>query len=167
MPATYEPIATWSATSQPGNISFTSITSGFTDLIIIVENMKNTSTQPYLRMQFNSDSSAIYSTLQMYGNGSSVLIGGPLVNRNDINLDYSAAPNTSTIGARYIHIFNYANSNIHKQVLWQSIGGAGGVDIGVGRWRNTNAITSILIGQQAGNFADGSRITLYGIKAAS
>ena len=68
MPSTYIPIATTTASGGETTISFTSIPSTYTDLII----QGNTiATTPYeLFVQFNSDTASNYSNIYMEGNGT-------------------------------------------------------------------------------------------------
>jgi len=63
---------------------------------------------------------------------------------------------------------NYSNSSIYKTILSRgsNADSGGGVDVIVNFWRNTNAITTILVSTTGGNFMTGSMFTLYGIAAA-
>jgi hypothetical protein len=64
---------------------------------------------------------------------------------------------------------NYANTTTFKTVLIRANNSSTGVDLILGLWRKTpEAITSITIKNTgtSSNFAIGSTLTLYGIKAA-
>lgn len=161
MPATYEPIATTTLSSNAASTTFTSIPSTYTDLIIIVQGYMTADENVYL--QFNSDTASNYSNTTLGGDASSafsnrtsnqskLLVGGLF---------------TSSTGQAIHHVFNYANTTTNKTVLTRSDTAGNIVQARVGLWRSTSAITSILIGaDSSSNFISGATFTLYGIKAA-
>jgi hypothetical protein len=60
----------------------------------------------------------------------------------------------------------YTDTTFHKSCVFQVgmyQGATGDVYHGGGSWRSTSAVTSITLTPSAGNFASGSRLTLYGI----
>jgi hypothetical protein len=169
MPATYEPIATTTTGAGVSTITFSSITSAYTDLrIAITFTGAAGGTQGNLR--FNGDSGTNYSFTRLNGNGSTAS-SGTNTNANAIYYgDYTAVGTSTTIPEfSSIDIFSYAGSTF-KTVLENSAAdynGSGGVCYQVGLWRNTAAITSITLILQGGtNFGTGSTATLYGIKNA-
>lgn len=167
MALTYDSLYTFSTTSVTNTVTFSSITGAYTDLVIVSDNMKSVDgTGTYLRMRFNGDTGNNYSTLISGGNGvtsppTAFFNSGA---RGDINLDYYSAPNTS-VGLRRIDIFSYSNTNINKILLYQA-GTSGGMDLGLGRWRNNSAISTIEFQNVSTNFAIGTRFTIYGILRA-
>ncbi len=65
----------------------------------------------------------------------------------------------------HINVMNYSNTTTYKTILSRSSDLY--TEASVNLWRNTAAITSIIIGAQgAYTFSAGSTFTLYGIKAA-
>jgi hypothetical protein len=79
--------------------------------------------------------------------------------------------NANIYGGHIVDILDYANTNKYKTTRF-----IGGVEtnassqsysnFGSGNWRNTNAITSIVLFPQSGTFAQYSSYALYGIKGA-
>jgi hypothetical protein len=159
MPATYEPIATFTLGSA-NTFDFTSIPSTYTDLVVVV-NGRQSNALCYLRL--NNDSGSNYSNTNMYA--QSVPTEGPDKNYSSTSF-YSGFVN-SAYAINIWNIFNYANTTTYKTMFCK--GGNDtqiGVDVGV--WRNTAAVTRVTIGvlAGAGTFSTGSTATLYGIKAA-
>jgi hypothetical protein len=163
MPATYEPIATYTVPSAAANYTFSSITGTYTDLLVIV--VGNSTAAADLFMQVNGDTGSNYSTTQLSGTGSSAL-SQRSSNRTNFNVNFNAYMST-TVAANYvIQIQNYSNTTTYKTMLARSSNANQGVDATVGLWRNTAAITSVTLIANGSTFATGSTFTLYGIKAA-
>jgi hypothetical protein len=159
------------------NIEFTSIPATYTHLQIrgIAQETRATYGISDGNMQFNSDTGTNYSRHNIQGTGSAVVANG------DANLTFITLADgmwgTSTggsFGVSIVDILDYANTNKYKTVRVLSgvdfngtLAGYGGyVGILSGNWRNTNAITSIKINAQTGNFTQYSSFALYGIKGA-
>lgn len=168
MPVTYEPIATTTLGSAAITITFSSVPSTYTDLVLILVASASTNSRT-VWLRFNSDSGTNYSTTQLYGSGTAA--GSDSTNNfSAINIA-GAANMSSTIPHLYnINIFSYGGST-NKTILSTKSGdnnGSGYVATNVGLWRNTSSITSITL--QCGNGVDtfnvGTTATLYGIKAA-
>ena len=167
MPATYEPIATTTLGSATSTITFSSISSAYTDLRVV---LVGTSTSAgFVVYRFNGDTATNYSYTELYGDGTSAA-SQRATSSSRIGLGGSAAAiNTSaTIPSLYtIDVFNYAGST-NKTTLNTSNGdfnGTGGVERSVGLWRSTSAITAINL--VAGtSFGVGTTATLYGILKA-
>jgi len=168
MPATYEPIATTTLGTAASSITFSSISSSYTDLRVVIFFFKETATsQTSVRVQFNSDTASNYGFMYLSGNGSSASSG----NTNNDNYIYanfltdatSAFPCLTTID-----LFSYAGSTFKSVLCTGSAdkNGSGSVERTAGIWRSTSAITSITLFSQIGNFATGATATLYGIKNA-
>lgn len=165
MPSTYTPIATTNGTGSSSSITFSSIPSTYTDLILIVNGATASSTgNPCLR--FNGDTGTNYSRTNLGGSGSSaytdretsanriLLIGG---------VYFSNTLNTNLI----VHIQNYSNTTTYKSTLCRANKATDAVDANVGMWRNTAAINSLTFFTASGfNISSDSTFTLYGIAAA-
>lgn len=165
MPSTYEPIATQTLLSDAGQITFNSIPSTYTDLILVCSVRVTTATDDF-NIQFNGDtSSSNYSFTQLFGNGSSAY-SSRYQNSNKFRLaDYM--PNGSSYGIIVSNIMSYANPNVYKTTVskWSETNGATGINIGL--WRDTSAITSIRLTEgSTQNIKAGSTFTLYGVLAA-
>jgi hypothetical protein len=170
MPTTYEPIATTTLGSNAANITFSSISSAYTDLRIVLVVKGDSSTNADLLVQFNSDTGSNYSTTALYTNGSTV------TNYRQTSQAFITAatilfPNLSRgdyRGLGTVDIFSYSGST-NKTLLGTGSNdqnGAGFVSRQVGLWRNTSAINSVKLYPASGTFAIGDTATLYGIKAA-
>jgi hypothetical protein len=120
-------------------------------------------------LQYNGDStSGLYSKTQLEGTGS-LVYSGRTTGANFIGFDSNIGDDTTKPSIQIVNIFNYANSSVFKTCLVRQVGwwtDNAGTSTRVGLWRNTNAITSVTIGNQGVNFSVGSMFTLYGIKAA-
>ena len=167
MAITYEPIATTTLGSAAASITFSSISSAYTDLrLVIVATMNSAGTMHTL--QFISDTGTNYSTTSLYGTGSAA---GAY---RTTNYSYFELGGESTGGSTTIpmlltiDIFSYTGST-YKTILGtesNDLNGSGEITRRVGLWRSTSAITSIKIPTSSGNLAAGTTATLYGIKAA-
>lgn len=121
------------------------------------------------RMVFNSDTLATNywrHAINAYGTG----IGANNANENEGFWDIigSATGLTSMFAVNIIDILDYANSNKTK-VIRNLVGedtNANGSRLGPtsGMWNNTQPISSITLISGAGNYVNGSRFSLYGIK---
>lgn len=157
---TYEPIARHVFGGSTSDVTFSSIPSTYTDLVLIVNAKLGNASN--LLMRFNGDTGSNYSYNAMYASS-----GTPTASR-----DQQTGGQFSTIGsANYttntVNIMNYSSTATGKSYLCQY--GEVGVVLGhlIGCWRNTSAITTIYIyNSNSSNFANGSTITLYGIKVA-
>jgi hypothetical protein len=170
MASTYEPIAKIDVPTTVSSVEFTSISSSYTDLIIIVNAVGNTGAGLDYYMRLNNDSASNYSRTIISGDGSTIT-SARQSNQSQIQLGYlqagmSASGRTNMI----IQLMNYGNSTTYKTVLTRANDGASEVSACIGLWRKTpEAITSIKISGDAGfagNINAGSSFSLYGIKAA-
>jgi len=161
MPSTYEPIATQTLGTAAASVTFSSIPSTYTDLIIVVGSVA-TSGGNNCRYYYNSDnSSGLYSRTTLSGNGSTAS------SSRGTGSNYNfAAYATTTQGINIINIFNYANTNVFKTSIIRGGVADDSTLTRVNLWRNTNAITSITVDTDGSTWVAGSTFTLYGIKAA-
>lgn len=163
MPAgsTYTSIATTTLGSAAANVTFNSF-SGYTDLVLVF-NGKCTSTGGWnLFLQFNGDTGTNYSATSMYGDGSNAASGRGSGNAA-VGGYFVDGTNPGTV---IVNIMNYSNSSTNKTIIGRGSNTGVGTDARVGLWRNTAAITSMLIYSNGGNWQAGSTFTLYGITAA-
>ena len=167
MALTYETIATTTLTTSSSSVTFSSISGGYTDLILVCSALGNTGgvTDYNLALNFNSDTASNYSRNQIGHNGTAafagkngnesygvVQVGGYLSSSNPTNV--------------FININNYSDSATYKTWLVSNGPSTTTTEFVVGLWRNTNAITTILVKTLGGLFKTGSTFTLYGIAAA-
>lgn len=163
MPATYEPIATFTATAS-STFTFSSIPSTYTDLRLVVVGTPGTGNSSG-SLRFNGISTTTYSNTNLIGNGTAA---SSTVNTSATAITTFQFTSTSIPAMAVIDIFNYANTGVFKTFLISESSdnnGSGTTISRVGIWRSTSAITTIDI-NAAGSFNTGTTATLYGIKAA-
>lgn len=158
--STYTPIATTTLGSAVPSYTFNSISSIYTDLILIAN--ANVDVDNAIALQFNGDTASNYSRVRLYGNGTS---GASTKSSNDTELRFSAGDANAQPCTWIHHIMNYASTAMNKTVLTNSAQDL--AELNVGLWRSTSAINSIKILSVSGaNFVIGSTFTLYGLAAA-
>jgi hypothetical protein len=160
MTSTYDKIATATGTGSAGDITFTSIPSTYTDLVLVANIFTTANANETLRV--NGDSGGNYSTTALYGNGTSALsTRGSNNNAMTFQTDLFS---TSTIAAFTVFNFmNYSNTTTNKTVISRSNKANQSTEAHVNLWRSTAAITSITIA--GATFTTDAKFTLYGIKA--
>jgi hypothetical protein len=164
MPAgnTYEAIAT-TALSGASSVTFSSIPSTYTDLVIVVAGAVNAGAQNF-DMRLNSDTGTNYSRTFLSGDGSSAASSRES-NYSYITLDrYSYF--TTGQSNMIINLLNYSNTTTNKTVLVRGNNAGVGTSAVVGLWRSTTAISTVYMYLSGSTFASGSTASLYGIKAA-
>ena len=173
MPAenTYVPIFTANGTGSSAIISFTSIPSTYTDLVI-AGSYSGTAGAGFDMTLNNVTTNTSYSLTRITFSGASAT-SYRSSNQNQFSLNYNGTiaitPEYSTI---LINLFNYANTTTYKTMLAKY--GNTGTDLGpiAGQWRGstgsaTEAINRIDLKAAGGaNWTTGTTFSLYGIKAA-
>lgn len=166
--STYTPIATNTLTSATASVTFSSISGAYTDLVLIC-NLKHTSTNASIYIRFNSDSGTNYSQTNLYGDGSSAG-SARSANQNKAVVSWYVSPNTALEMVTVTQIMNYSNATTYKTILSRgnraSASNSPGTEASVSLWRNTAAITSLVALPDSGNFDTGSTFSLYGIASA-
>lgn len=157
---TYTPIANVTVSSATPSVTFSNIPNTYRDLIIVTNTLSSTGS-PSLGFRFNSDSGTNYQRVFMYADGSATPVSGVATE----NVLYIANTYTSTPSAIVAHIIDYRATNKYPMILSSWGANPGLVVKQIGRWINTNPITSIQIMQDAANITVGSVISLYGVVA--
>jgi len=167
MPTTYKAIATVTVgAGGASTIEFTSIPNTYTDLLLKLcargtSNAGAAGNVGYLKP--NGSTSNLTRRI-LYGTGSAV--------GSDTGTDwaYYVTPSdhtASTFGNTEIYIPNYTSSN-NKSASFDSVSENNGTTayamLSAGLWSNTSVISSLTLSLAAGNFAQYSTATLYGIK---
>jgi hypothetical protein len=166
---TYVALATNTLSSATASVTFSSIPATYTDLVLVLQ-PASTTFADNIGLQFNSDTGNNYSSTNLSATGSAASSGRtssfPYINVTNI------IGTTGTLGAMTstIQIINYANTTTYKTVIsrtGQNGATYNGVEAIVGLWRNTAAISTIVVKQSGSpNFITGSTFSLYGIAAA-
>jgi hypothetical protein len=157
---------------EAANIDFTSIPSTYTDLMI-VHSMRgaNASTIATVDITFNNSTSG-YSNRSIFGTSTTVYA------YTYTSLQYlwggyyqGNSTTANTFGNGQIYIPNYANATLAKTILIDQVSennlatsDAAFVTLNGGLWNNTDAITSVKLKNEYGNWKQYSTATLYGIK---
>jgi hypothetical protein len=168
--STYTPIATQTLGSAALNVTFTSISGSYTDLVVVCNNLFSASGTPNLRVLFNTDTATNYSVTVLEGNGATAY-SRRQSSISGIDLGYYTSlypTSTSTVPSdAIINVMNYSNSTTYKTVIARANSSYSGTSANVGLWRSTAAITSVRISNSSAvDFTAGSTFTLYGIAAA-
>jgi len=178
MPAgnTYEAIATQTLGSAAASVTFSSIPSTYTDLVIIclMQSTSIANADSRYHLKFNNDGANNYSTTYLVGNGSTASSSRD-TNRAQIDnlTPISTSPEFTLVT---FNVLNYSNSTTFKTTLQRAgqqnnnagTGGSGSlIGSAVSLYRSTTAINRVDINCAVnGQFATGSTFSLYGIKAA-
>ena len=153
--------------SAVASVTFSSIPSGYTDLVI-VGNLGTTSGSANIALQVGNttiDTASNYSFTNVNGDGTSAA-SSRASSQAQIYIDYSAYA-TTTLTSTYIwNIQNYSNTTTYKTVLGRSNTASRGTNATVGLWRSTAAINTIKLDTQSTTFLSGSTFSLYGIAAS-
>jgi hypothetical protein len=166
--STYTPIATTTLGSAVSSYTFTSIPSTYTDLVLVIAGTVSVNGEGIV-MQYNGDTSTIYSYTYLYGTGSSAA-SARQTGRGYAAINWGTAFSSTEQSNAVVNIQNYANTTTYKTALSRSNNPNGssfqGTEALVSLWSNTAAITSILVKSGSGNLNTGFTLTLYGIAAA-
>lgn len=164
----YESIATVTVGSGgSANVTFTSIPSSFTHLQIRWAVHDTGAAVGANVIATVNGSSTGYAFHQLTGNGSSAGAYGAASQTNMYLGVY--VNNTTVLQPGILDILDYANTNKYKTFRCLSGGdnnGSGYVYLTSGLWQNTNAISSVTLTTDNGNWAQYTSIALYGIKGA-
>lgn len=154
--------------STTGSVTLSNIPNTFQDLMLVVSARTDSSSLTSALLRFNGDTSSVYSSTLLLGNGAS-----PLTERysnesfNRIGYAIGSSQLASTFASQVIHILDYANTSRFKTIVSRDASdtnGSGIAQLAAALWRNTAAITSITY---ATSIVPGSTVTLYGIKAGA
>jgi len=173
--STYTPIATTTLTSATASYTFSSIPQTYSDLVLEATVRSDTAANTSnLLCQVNGQVGNYYDGFYLRTDGGSISAA-----RYNKFIDPTyAAPvglmlaNSATATAYSIHTINwigYSQTNTNKTFIartnatWVS---AGYTELVTNQYFGTLAITSVKLFPETGNFAAGSTLTLYGIKAA-
>jgi hypothetical protein len=171
MPVTYEAIATQTLSAQSPTITFNSIPQTFTDLRFVLIGYEQENSSITKRFRINGDTGANYNHVTFGATASSRYTQseasgtGMRIASNQIG-DPSGVNTLVTID-----IPSYTGSQlkttIHQVSSMADVAGAGYVQKGLGLWNSTAAINSVVfMFLNSSNWGAGTRVTLYGIKAA-
>ena len=162
--STYTTISTTTTLVPTTNVTFSSIPSTYTDLVLVIGGTLVGTGTNFIAI-VNGDTSSNYSYTYLTGNGTSASSGRA---SSQGRFDIGYQPTYGTQGNILLNFYNYSNSTTYKTITSRSNQASSGTYAYVGLWRSTSAITQIVIDTTgaASNIASGSTFTLYGIAAA-
>lgn len=163
MAITYTPITTQTLASNETSIVFSSITSIYTDLRLVISGF--ILGDVYIR--FNSDNSTNYSQTVLASHSSSLSGSSSRVsNTSTIYSDFYGGYNGVVPAQITWDIMRYSNTTTYKSILGRSgiVSAQPAMNYAAMMWRSTSAINTISLA--GGTFNAGLTATLYGIKAA-
>jgi hypothetical protein len=166
----YEVITKETIGTAVASVTFSSIPQMYTDLVLVcAARTSRAATSDNLIVRFNSDSTAIYSSTNLFGDANGI---GTARSSNDTSCFWSYIPSASQsagrFGVAHMNIMNYANTNTQKTTISSSGNYAAQLELTANQYRSTSAISAItILSGTASNIAVGSTFTLYGIKAGS
>lgn len=171
MANTYTLISSSVLTGSQASVVFSSIPSTYTDLVVLISGRTNNAAAwaNTLDVQFNGDSSSLYSTTRIIGSGSTVTSG------RQSNATYAyilTDPDTNgntadTFASLELYIPNYLSTTskpFSSFPVAENNTTAAYIEPHAGLYRNTSAITSITLFPQSDSWVSGSSFYLYGIK---
>jgi hypothetical protein len=166
MASTYEKIATTTLGSAASSITFSSIASTYTDLVVVVQGTYSTS-DDLLSLRYNNDTGSNYSSTNLYGNGTTTA-SYRTSSATSIQVGWYPHPGGAAVVSQMVlQILNYSNATTYKTNISRGdTTNVQGTAARVGLWRNTAAINRLDLIMLAGNLQTGTTATVYGIKAA-
>lgn len=165
------PIAETTLSVAAASIDFTSIAADWSHLLLVLYARGDTAaTATAARIRFNGDSGANYDYQQLRGSGASTSASEGLAQTALVVGSVPAASaGANLFGDCEIWLPHYtqaANNKVARSGYGFKIGTASGnVEAGSyhGFWRSNAAVTQVTLTPAAGNFAAGTRATLYGM----
>ena len=163
--SSYESIATVTVGSGgAANVNFTSIPSTYKHLQI---RSMSLFINARLDITFNSDSASNYSYHLVQGDGSGTYAEAGANTTSIKCWPNGNATNIANPNLAIVDVLDYADTNKYKTARILNgfdQNGSGIISLNSGAWRNTAAVTSILLAPNTGNFSQYSSFALYGIK---
>ena len=164
--STYTPIQSTTLGSGNTGVTFSSIPSTYTDLIIVASALPSGAINFNYQVGNGSlDTGTNYSYNRLYGNKTTASADRGATTANSLgNWTVSSSANTRTI--LITHFQNYANTSSHKMFITSIADNTSDyVGLITSLWRSNSAIDIIKL-NASGNMSAGTVVTLYGIAAA-
>ena len=171
MAITYEPLATTTLTTSAANITFSSISGAYTDLILVGKAKSLLSGTDSIGIAVNGSGSAIYSRTYLQTTGSTTTSGRQTAQIRIVSDYIMGTSGVADFGVYTWNFMDYSNTTTKKTVLFRGnntkVSGGWNASAMVYLVDTTSAITSLTIATMNGpNLAAGTSFTIYGIKEA-
>lgn len=161
---TFTAIATQTLGSAAASVTFSSIPSTYTDLVLVIQGGDTGGDNSYVRV--NGDTATNYSFTTLNGNGTTAATNR-VTNATAFRSSWYAYQTNNMNWNGMIHFMNYSNATTYKTMLLRDNNASTGTEAMVALWRSTSAINSInLYWGSTDTWATGSTFSLYGILAA-
>jgi hypothetical protein len=164
--STYTPIQSTTLASGNTGVTFSSIPSTYTDLIIVASVVPSSSINLNYQVGNGSlDTGTNYSYNRLYGDKTTATADRGATTANSLG-NWGVATSSSTRTILITHFQNYANTSSHK-IFLTSVADSTFDYVGLvtSLWRSNSAIDIIKL-NASGNMSAGTVVTLYGIAAA-
>lgn len=166
----YEPLA--SVTVPSGGLSsidFGSIPQTYKHLQIrAIMRGDTAATDVQVDYRFNANSNSVYTYHHLQGNGANAYSTGYSAGTTGVVQRATAASASASIfGAMIMDIIDYSSTSKYKTIKTlggEDRNGAGNIFLVSNTFLSTDAVTSISIYPDTGNWAENSSFALYGIK---
>jgi hypothetical protein len=148
-------------------IAFNSIPQEYTHLQIRSIAQNSSVNMTFCKINFNGDTATNYSWHELGGNGSTATSVAAASTAFGVAFDPIVPNSVGAFGAGITDILDYSNASKNKTIRALSgvdRNGSGNIFLISSLWRNTSAITSIVLTSSSGNFTQNSFLALYGIK---
>lgn len=150
--STYIALANTTLTGSVSGVTFSSIPSSYRDLVLVVDGTSNSDSRAFY-IRFNGTSPDVNTDMVQVNNTTT---------STDVGLYFIS---DTTRFSSLINVMDYSATDKHKNVLFRTNRpGASAVMMSAGKWKSTNAITSITIDRSGYTLQSGTTLTLYGIE---
>lgn len=139
-------------------VEFSDIPDTYRDLVLIFTGTG--SEQTNLTIAFNSDSGSNYTTVKMEGTGGGASAADQ--SQTYLNLTQGTNINTSPTSNATVEIFDYSTTDKHKTILSRFNNSNDSTNLTAGRYKSTNAISTLLVATTGGDFNAGTKVALFG-----
>jgi hypothetical protein len=171
--ATYTLISSNVLSSSAASVTFSSIPTTYTDLVVRASARNTDTNYSWFNIQYNGDATGNYSVTQLRGDASTATSARTSNTSSQVYNFISTVSNTaSTFGSSEIYIPNYLSTTTKPSSSFsvqESDSASTNVNIGAiaNLWRGTTAISSITLTSASGeSFVATSSFYLYGISNA-
>jgi hypothetical protein len=161
---TYSSIAYTVLGSPAASITFSSISSAYSDLRLVLSGMATGTVNLYL--QINGDTAGNYSYRYVGGSGAAASSASSQGVTQILVIGEIASMSTTIPSMATLDFLQYKNTGMYKDVLITSANdnnGSGETTASIGLWRSTSAITSVVISTNSSTLATGFTAELIGI----
>jgi hypothetical protein len=168
---TYTLIASNTLGSATSSVTFSSIPTTYTDLILIANYALTTNGSSTL-LRVNSDSGSNYSGTGLYGDGTSAGSFRDTSASSARIMTFANNTGSQMWIENIIHFMDYVNTTTYKTILVRDVMPNRGTSAVANLWRGSTgsasqAINSITITSSTGNIDVNSTFKLYGIEAGN